>query len=241
MTAQKKSNTHATTRFVEEQGLLAGPLRFAGELRAGLDEAGRGCLAGPVVAAAVVFAEGFDIVGLDDSKVLKEEERDRLAGEIRSLCMGWGVGFAWMDEIARHNILQASLLAMARALAALRHRMGVAPDALVPANIEIDGNQIIPPMFFRQYAMPLPQQRAIVDGDALVPSISAASILAKTCRDALMLRLDARWPQYGFARHKGYGTKEHREALALYGPCPLHRLDFRGVLPKKEIEQGRLC
>lgn len=240
MKTPRKTRT-AKTRTIEEQGLLAGPLRARGELVAGLDEAGRGCLAGPVVAAAVIFAEGFDIMGLDDSKILREDARDRLAAEIRALAMGWGVGLAWMDEIAKHNILQASLLAMSRALAALRHRMGVAPDAIIPARIEIDGNQIIPPMFFRQYGMPLPQQRAIVDGDALVPSISAASILAKTSRDALMLRLDTRWPQYGFARHKGYGTKEHREALALHGPCPLHRLDFRGVVPKKEMEQGRLC
>jgi ribonuclease HII len=96
-------------------------------------------------------------------------------------------------------------------------------------------------MYFRKFGIPAPEQEAVVDGDALVPAISAASILAKTFRDDLMVKLDARWPEYGFAKHKGYGTKEHREALAKYGPCPLHRLDFRGVLPPKKQEQGWLC
>lgn len=114
-------------------------------------------------------------------------------------------------------------------------------DAALPATVLIDGTQLIPPPFFRQYGIPTPEQRAIVDGDALVPSISAASVLAKTFRDGLLTRLDRRWPVYGFARHKGYGTKEHREALAVHGPCPLHRLDFRGVLPRPDQEQGRLC
>lgn len=230
-----------TQRTIESQGLLLPGQDKAGSLTAGLDEAGRGCLAGPVTAAAVVFADGFDIVGLDDSKVLREEERQRLAGEIRALAPGWGVGLAWMNDISAHNILQASLLAMARALAALRRRMGAAPDADLPARILIDGNHVIPPVFFRQYGIPLPEQRAIVDGDALVPSISAASVLAKTFRDDLMTRLDRRWPQYGFRRHKGYGTREHREALRRFGPCPLHRLEFRGVAPVREQEQGRLC
>ena len=232
-------------RPVESQGLLLPPKAGSSALTAGLDEAGRGCLAGPVVAAAVVFAEGFDIMGLDDSKVLKEAERDRLAGEIRALAPGWGVGLAWMNEIARLNILQATLLAMTRAVAALRLRMGAGRtlprDAALPATVLIDGTQLIPPPFFRQYGIPTPEQRAIVDGDALVPSISAASVLAKTFRDGLLTRLDRRWPVYGFARHKGYGTKEHREALAVHGPCPLHRLDFRGVLPRPDQEQGRLC
>ena len=206
----------------------------------GIDEAGRGPLAGPVVAAAVIFADGFDLMGLDDSKVLKAEEREHLADEIRSLAVGWGIGLAWMGEIARINILQASLMAMTRAVAAMRVRMGAKADP-VPARLLIDGTQIIPPMYFRKFGVPLPEQEAVVDGDALVPAISAASILAKTFRDDLMVKFDARWPEYGFARHKGYGTKEHREALAKFGPCPLHRLDFRGVLPPKQMQQGRLC
>jgi ribonuclease HII len=112
---------------LESRGLLS-PARKGGQpWVAGLDEAGRGCLAGPVVAAAVVFAEDFDIIGLGDSKTLTEKERTRLAGEVRSLALGWGIGLAWMAEIARHNILQASLLAMSRAIAALRRRAGAEP------------------------------------------------------------------------------------------------------------------
>lgn len=226
-------------KSVIEQGLLFTAPLTQEALVAGADEAGRGCLAGPVVAAAVIFPEGFDLMGLDDSKVLKAEERDRLAAEIRQLATGWGIGLAWMDEIARINILQASLMAMTRAVAAMRVRMKA--EGLVPARLLVDGTQIIPPMYFRKFGMPAPEQEAVVDGDALVPAISAASILAKTFRDELMVKLDARWPEYGFARHKGYGTKEHREALAKFGPCPLHRLDFHGVLPPKKQEQGWLC
>ena len=223
-----------------EQGLLFTPAELPEMLVAGTDEAGRGCLAGPVVAGAVIFAEGFDLMGLDDSKVLKAEEREHLSSEIRTLSLGWGIGLSWMSEIARINILQASLMAMTRAVAAMRLRMKV-KDRPVPSRLLIDGTQIIPPLYFRQFGIPLPDQEAVVDGDALVPSISAASILAKTFRDALMVRLDARWPEYGFARHKGYGTKEHREALKTFGPCPLHRLDFHGVLPPRQMTQGRLC
>ncbi|MBR3880838.1 MAG: ribonuclease HII [Mailhella sp.] len=224
---------------VIEQGLLFAAPLSQDQLVAGTDEAGRGCLAGPVVAGAVIFSEGFDLMGLDDSKVLKAEERDNLAAEIRQLAVGWGIGLAWMDEIARINILQASLMAMTRAVAAMRIRMNA--QGAVPTRLLIDGTQIIPPMYFRKFGIPAPEQEAVVDGDALVPAISAASILAKTFRDDLMVKLDARWPEYGFARHKGYGTKEHREALAKFGPCPLHRLDFRGVLPPKKQEQGWLC
>ena len=230
----------ARRKAVIEQGLLFSAPAPQEMLVAGTDEAGRGCLAGPVVAAAVIFADGFDLMGLDDSKVLKAEEREHLADEIRSLAVGWGIGLAWMGEIARINILQASLMAMTRAVAAMRVRMGAKADP-VPARLLIDGTQIIPPMYFRKFGVPLPEQEAVVDGDALVPAISAASILAKTFRDDLMVKFDARWPEYGFARHKGYGTKEHREALAKFGPCPLHRLDFRGVLPPKQMQQGRLC
>lgn len=226
---------------LEDQGLLIVHPSAHDSLVAGIDEAGRGCFAGPVVAGAVVFPEGFDLMGLDDSKVLKEEERNRLAGEIRALAPGWGIGLAWMAEIEKHNILQATLVAMARAVAALRVRMGVDAGVPVPARVLVDGTQLIPPAYFRNFGVPLPEQRAIVDGDALVPAISAASILAKTFRDALMTRLDARWPQYGFARHKGYGTREHRDALREFGPCPLHRRGFRGVVSRSGQEQGRLC
>lgn len=226
-------------KSVIKQGLLFAAPLGQDALTAGVDEAGRGCLAGPVVAGAVIFPDGFDLMGLDDSKVLKADERDRLAAEIRQLATGWGIGLVWMDEIARINILQASLMAMTRAVAAMRIRMKA--QGAVPARLLVDGTQIIPPLYFRKFGVPAPEQEAVVDGDALVPAISAASILAKTFRDDLMVKLDARWPQYGFARHKGYGTKEHREALAKFGPCPLHRLDFHGVLPPKKQEQGWLC
>ncbi len=229
-------------RIVEVQGSLFSRSEESAVLTAGVDEAGRGCFAGPVVAGAVIFPEGFDLVGLDDSKSLSAEERERLSGDIREFALGWGIGLSWMNEIARLNILQASLLAMARALAAMRMRM--LESGLSPSTVLVDGTQTIPPLYFRKLGMPVPEQHAIVDGDALVPCISAASILAKTFRDRLMDRLDERWPLYGFARHKGYGTREHREALRRYGPCPLHRLDFHGVLPdadrKKESGQGWL-
>ncbi|WP_298067592.1 ribonuclease HII [uncultured Mailhella sp.] len=223
-----------------EQGLLFKPKNPGEALVAGTDEAGRGCLAGPVVAGAVIFAEGFDLIGLDDSKVLKPEEREHLATEIRSLALGWGIGLSWMDEISRLNILQASLMAMTRAVAAMRVRMK-AGDKFLPARLLIDGTQTVPPLYFRHFSIPLPEQEAVVNGDALIPCISAASILAKTFRDALMIRLDARWPEYGFAQHKGYGTSEHREALKKFGPCPLHRMDFRGVSPRRDDAQGWLC
>ena len=227
-------------KAVIEQGMLFSVPDTGQMLTAGTDEAGRGCLAGRVVGGAVIFADGFDLMGLDDSKVLRAEERDRLAGEIRSLSVGWGIGLAWMNEISRINILLTSLMAMTRAVAAMRVRMH-AKDRALPARLLNDGTQIIPPLYFRQFGIPLPEQEAVVDGDAKVPSISAASVLAKTFRDELMTRFDARWPEYGFARHKGYGTKEHKEALKKYGPCPLHLLDFRGVLPPRVQEQGWLC
>ena len=130
---------------VIEQGMLFSAPESQQMLTAGTDEAGRGCLAGPVVAGAVIFADGFDLMGLDDSKVLRPEERDRLAEEIRSLAVGWGIGLAWMTEISRINILQASLMAMTRAVAAMRVRMG-AKEKSVPARLLIDGTQIIPPL-----------------------------------------------------------------------------------------------
>lgn len=180
---------------------------------AGIDEAGRGCLAGPVVAAACILPEAFDLPGLTDSKALGPARREALAGAIRSQAVAWSLGLAWGPEIDRINILQATLRAMERAVAGLRLR---------PALLLIDGNQAI--------ALPLPQ-RTVIGGDALIPSISAASILAKTFRDRLMGALDRRHPGYGLAGHKGYGTAAHLEALRRLGPSPIHRLTFRGVLP----------
>lgn len=193
---------------------------------AGIDEAGRGCLAGPVVAAAVILPEGAVIHGLADSKVLSPTRRDGLAAEIGAVATAWGLGVVWPPEIDRINILQATLRAMCHAVGVLKVR----PRALL-----IDGNQLIPETLFRRHAErwpALPRQKAVVDGDALVPVISAASILAKTFRDMLMDKLDRRYPGYGFSRHKGYGSKEHFAALRELGPCPLHRRTFRGVVPE---------
>jgi ribonuclease HII len=180
-------------------------------LLCGVDEAGRGPLAGPVYAAAVILDRGRRINGLADSKVLTPERRDVLAGRIRERAIAWSVAHATVEEIDRINILQASLLAMRRAVQAL----GVAP-----AEAWVDGNQS-PGLSCKT--------RTIVDGDALHPVISAASILAKTERDAEMCALSARYPQYGFDRHKGYATQEHLDALGRLGPCEIHRRSFYAV------------
>lgn len=198
---------------------------------AGIDEAGRGCLAGPVVAAAVILPAAADLPGLADSKTLSASRRDGLAAEIGAQALAWGLGVIWPWDIDRINILQATLKAMSRAVAALKVR----PQVLL-----VDGKQTLPEDLLRA---PLPRQKAVIDGDALVPVISAASILAKTFRDDLMDRLDRRYPVYGFARHKGYGTREHLEALRTHGPCRLHRLSFAKVLPEAgrgEAGQGVL-
>jgi len=177
----------------------------------GIDEAGRGPLAGPVVAAAVILDPGRRIVGLRDSKVLGAERREELAARIRERAIACAVAEASVEEIDSLNILQATLLAMRRAVEALQVE---AEYALV------DGNQMP--------RLPIPG-RTIIGGDALEPAISAASILAKTARDALMRALDARHPGYGFARHMGYGTPEHLDCLQRLGPCPLHRRSFAPV------------
>ncbi len=244
--------------LLSSQGLLfAHPADSS--LIAGLDEAGRGCLAGPVVAAAVSFVDGFDILGLDDSKKLSPAERARLAIEIKSLARGWGIGLVWMRDIDTLNILQASLLAMARALAAMHVRMRknaptplanqtnllppLTPDTPAipwPSRLLIDGNQRIPAPYLNQYAIPPIPQETIIHGDATTPAIAAASILAKTTRDALMELFHTRYPVYNFAQHKGYGNPMHRQALQEHGPCHLHRLTFAGVVPKTSQQQFSL-
>ncbi|MCF8880797.1 ribonuclease HII [Hyphobacterium sp. SN044] len=180
-------------------------------LIAGIDEAGRGPLAGPVVAAAVIFHPRRRVQGLDDSKRLSERARTILAARIRQ--KAWvGIGIAEPEEIDRRNILHATMIAMCRALWALpvRPDRALIDGNRVPARLDCDGE-------------------AIVGGDASVPEISAASIIAKTARDALMQRADTRWPGYGFAAHKGYGTATHLAALAEIGPCPIHRLSFAPI------------
>lgn len=184
----------------------------------GVDEAGRGPLAGPVFAAAVILDPDRPIAGLADSKKLSERKRDRLAEEIRHKALAWAIAQASVEEIDAINILQATLLAMARAVGGL---------TLAPTLVLVDGN-CCP-------SVPYPVQ-AIVRGDATEPAISAASILAKTARDGEMLRLHETHAVYGFDRHKGYGTAAHLRALAEHGPCPAHRRSFapvREVLPER--------
>jgi ribonuclease HII len=183
---------------------------------AGVDEAGRGPLAGPVVAAAVILDPQRPIAGLADSKALAPARRARLAVEIRASSLAWGLGWADAAEIDSLNILQATFLAMRRALAAL---------STAPAHVVVDGNQV-PPLTGLDFDCTI---EAIVAGDASVPSISAASILAKCARDAHMIELDARYPGYGFAGHKGYPTAAHVAALRSLGPSPVHRRSFAPV------------
>ena len=178
---------------------------------AGLDEAGRGPLAGPVVSAAVILPKGFECPGLTDSKKLTEKKRETLFPIIQEEALAVGVGIADHAEIDEINILQASLLSMKRAA----EDLGVQPDYLL-----IDGKFTVP--------MDLPQ-KAIVKGDSLSISIAAASIIAKVTRDRIMAELHEKYPQYNFIKHKGYPTKAHKEAIREHGPCPVHRMSFKGV------------
>ncbi|NMF91297.1 ribonuclease HII [Aromatoleum petrolei] len=177
----------------------------------GVDEAGRGPLAGSVVAAAVILDPAQPIEGLNDSKKLSEQARDRLAPLIRERALAWAVAEATVEEIDRLNILHATMLAMQRAVAAL----GWVPDL-----VRVDGNRC------PKLAVPC---EAVVKGDATVPAIAAASILAKTTRDAQMLELDAAFPQYGFAAHKGYPTAAHLAALRQHGVIDCYRRSFGPV------------
>ena len=194
---------------------------------AGIDEAGRGCLAGPVVAAAVILPPGARIEGLNDSKVVPVTRRAGMAAEIGAQALGWGLGVVWPREIDGLNILEATFKAMSRAVRVLAR-------VRVPELLLVDGDKTIPPHWLTRETGQGFAQKAIVDGDALAPVISAASVLAKVFRDDLMERLDRRYPGYGFARHKGYGTPEHLAALRRLGPSPLHRLSFRKVRPEEE-------
>lgn len=181
------------------------------DMIAGVDEAGRGPLAGPVLAAAVVLDPRAPIDGLRDSKQLSVAARERLASLIRERAYAWSLGRADAGDIDRINILQATLLAMTRAVAGL---------PTCPRRVLVDG----------LHCPRLPcSVQAVVGGDRRFASISAASILAKVTRDAEMVELDRRYPEYGFRRHKGYPTREHREALRQHGPCPFHRRSFAPV------------
>ncbi len=176
---------------------------------AGCDEAGRGCLAGPVSCAAVILPQGFSLPELNDSKKLTEKMRRRLRPIIEREALAWAVVMVEAEEIDRINILQASITGMHRALDAL---------SLTPDHVMVDGNR------FRPYR-DIPHE-TVVKGDGRVMTIAAASVLAKTHRDELMEKLDKEFPEYGWKKNKGYPTKDHRNAIAVHGPSPLHRLTF---------------
>lgn len=181
----------------------------------GVDEAGRGPLAGAVFAAAVILNPDRPIEGLADSKKLSEKKRDALALEIKQHALAWGIASCSAQEIDQINILQASLLAMQRAITYMQAQFGITPDL-----VQVDGNKA------PKIALPC---EAIVKGDSKVQAISAASILAKTARDAELYQLDLEYPQYGFAKHKGYPTVLHIQMLALHGISPVHRLSYAPV------------
>ncbi len=189
-----------------------------GRIEAGCDEAGRGCLAGPVVAAAVVLPDDFADERLNDSKQLTERQRNALRAIIEHDAVAWAVAFVQPEEIDEINILQASILAMHRAVA----QLSVKPEFLL-----VDGNRFNP--------YPGIPHQCIVKGDATFMSIAAASILAKTHRDEYMARIAADYPQYGWGRNKGYPTRDHRAAIAAYGTTPHHRLSFRLLDPQLSL------
>lgn len=186
---------------------------FAGPLICGVDEAGRGPLAGPVVAAAVILADDFDTAGIHDSKMLSPARREIQRNRIIQSSSLWGIGIVDHAVVDRINVLQASLLAMRKAI----ENLPVTPDIIL-----VDGRFEIPDLEIRQ--------KAIVNGDESEVAISAASILAKTSRDEIMIGLDREYPGYGFEKHKGYPTRDHIANLSRLGPCPVHRKSFRPVL-----------
>jgi ribonuclease HII len=209
---------HAPRRapdLTEERVLWARGIRHV----AGIDEVGRGCLAGPVAAAAVILAADRVPAGLRDSKALTADDRSRLAAEIRHEAVAWAVAYVSPVVIDRINILQATLLASQLAAS----RLAVRPDAVL-----LDGSLVFA-------GLPL-QQRVLVDADRLCVSVAAASIVAKVERDALMASLDERYPGYGLAVNKGYAAPEHREALARLGPSPVHRRTFASVSAVEQLD-----
>jgi ribonuclease HII len=189
-------------------------------LVAGVDEVGRGCLAGPVVAGAVILEPGWLPRGLRDSKLLKREERERLAAEIRAHAVAWGIGIVEPGLIDRMNILQATLLASQVAIA----RLAVRPDALLLDALDLPHLHVA--------------QRALVDADRLCVSVAAASVVAKVARDRLMDDYDVLYPAYGFVRNRGYAAPEHRAAIVAHGPSPIHRRSFLGAYAIGDVDQS---
>ncbi len=182
-------------------------------IEAGCDEAGRGCLAGPVFAAAVILPKNYFHKLLNDSKKLMEEERDFLRTEIENNAIAFAVASMTPAQIDRYNILRASITSMHKALDQL---------TVTPERILVDGNKFYP---YKEI-----NHHTIIKGDGIYTSIAAASVLAKTYRDEYMIKMDKKYPEYGFAKHKGYPTIEHRKAIAEYGPTPIHRKTFK-LLP----------
>jgi ribonuclease HII len=218
-TGQRIRTTTIRTRSVQaRQALLVFPEPVG--LHAGVDEAGRGPLAGPVVAAAVILDDKKRINGLADSKVLTPLQREKLFDKIREKALCCSVALATVEEIEELNIFHATMLAMKRAVEGLR---------LKPVKVLVDGNRL-PKLDMLS--------EAIVDGDAKVKSISAASILAKVTRDRMLVELHEQFPQYGFAAHKGYSTPEHLEALRVHGPCVHHRRHFAPVAARFFTQEG---
>jgi ribonuclease HII len=206
MTLDLFASAEVSSLFFEKQAQKRGFVHVAG-----IDEAGRGPLAGPVVAAAVILPEAFELPGLTDSKKLTAAKRDKLYYLIRSQAAAIGVGIVSAEEIDRVNILQATLHAMSLAV----QRLQLPADFML-----VDGITPVP--------LPL-AQKTLIKGDSRSLSVAAASIIAKVLRDRLMISYDRRYPGYGLAKHKGYGTAEHTSAIANLGPCPLHRKTFGGV------------
>lgn len=196
--------------------MQAAELARINSLVAGVDEAGRGPLAGPVVAAAVILAPGQDTSQMKDSKALSPRLRVELAAEIRLQSLAWSVAWADRAEIDALNILQATMLAMRRAIIGL---------SIMPGFVQVDGNRL-PDLRFKQRSI---VGEPMVGGDSRIPVISAASILAKTERDRIMTKMDLLYPDYAFAKHKGYCTATHRERLEALGPCAQHRRSFAPV------------
>ena len=203
MTENERTRIEGMLRY--ERALWKSGVRFI----AGVDEAGRGPLAGPVVAAAVVFSSDVSITGIDDSKRLTPTRREELFEKIKNEAMAVATGIVTEKEIDRMNILQATFKAM---------RMAIGSLSIRPEHILVDGRPL-PEKFY--------PQTAIIGGDRQSYSVAAASIIAKVTRDRMMVAYDKDYPQYGFARHKGYGTKKHVEAIRIHGPCEIHRKTFQ--------------
>lgn len=211
-----RAREQAEIRRLKEMSLLESRLREPGHhITAGVDEAGRGPLAGPVVAAAVILPPDFTPRNLNDSKKLTPVKREALDAEIKAGAVSWAVGMSTVGEIELYNIHYASLLAMKRAINGLQ----LSPDLIL-----VDGRFTIPGVDV--------DQRPVVGGDGLCPSIAAASVLAKVARDRLMDTLHLLYPLYGFDRHRGYPTPDHLTAIAVFGPCPVHR---SGFLPVRQL------